>query len=314
MIFQQYGPIEKLQLTQKDIPDCKDDEMIVQVKHTTVNDFDWSLVQGKPIIYRLIFGVFKPKNSIPGIELAGTVLKVGSNVKTFQEGDHVYGDISGYSWGTFAEYVSVRPNAIVKKPDYLSFVDAAATSHASMLAYQALFDAGKLKEGMKVLVNGAGGGVGVFALQMAKIFNATVTGVDSVDKHDMMKSIGYDQVIDYRKEDFIKNGERYDLIVDTKTTRWAGSFVKCLNEGGKYVTVGGDLMKIIQVFMLQKLGRKNFEVVGLKPNKDLDQVHEWYKEGRLKPIIDGPYPIEQSVVAFNRFGKAQHQGKVVVAF
>lgn len=271
------------------------------------------MVRGKPGIYRLLFGLFKPKNSIPGIEFSGKIEKVGKDVSSFEVGDGVYGDISGYGWGTFSEYVSVRADSIVKKPENLSFEWAAATSHAAMLAYQGLFDAGHIREGMKLLINGAGGGMGTFALQIAKRFNCEVTGVDAAGKLETMKSLGFDHVLDYAEIDFTKNKIRYDLILDAKTTRWAGSFTKCLNKGGKYVTVGGDLLKIIQVFLLQIMGRKHMEVVGLKQNKDLKYIHDLYDKGLIKPIIDGPYPLEKAAWAFDHFGAGRHKGKVLVS-
>lgn len=205
------------------------------------------------------------------MELSGIVEQLGSNVKTFKVGDAVFGDISSFGFGSFAEYVSINEKAIFKKPQEMSFEEAAAIPHASLLALQALTDIGKIKKGQKVLINGAGGGVGIFGLQLAKLHSCEVTGVDTGEKLVMMKSIGFDHVIDYKKQDFTKNGRHYDLILDCKTTRSPFSYARSLTSNGTYVTVGGTLSKIFQIIIFKKiisaLFNKNISVFGLKPIK-----------------------------------------------
>ena len=307
-----YGSPFDLEIKDVEIPEPKENELLVKVKATAINDFDWSLVTGKPYLYRLLFGLRRPKTPIPGIELSGTVHKIGSTSNQFKIGDSVYGDISKYGWGSFAEYVCVREESMVRKPEGMSFLEAAAIPHASMLAYQGLFDLGKLKKGQNLLINGAGGGMGTFALQIAKLYDARVTGVDTGEKLAMMKSLGFDRVIDYQQQNFTEMGERYHLILDAKTTRLPGDYRKALHQNGVYVTVGGKTSNLFRVFMANKLGSSDMQVLALKQNKDLDRIHQYYRENHLRPVIDGPYHFEEIPKLLERFGKATHQGKLVV--
>lgn len=317
IIATKYGPPAALRIKELPKPTPGKQEVLVSVHATTINDFDWSLVRGKPLPYRLLFGLLKPKYPIPGIEFAGTIEALGEGVSSFKVGDAVYGDISDYGWGTFAKYVCVKEKSLVLKPEKMTFEEAAAIPHASMLATQGLIDVGKLQQGEKVLINGAGGGMGTFGLQIAKTFGAEVTGVDSTDKLDMMRSIGFDKVIDYRKMDFTKNGQRYDLILDAKTTRPPAAFLRSLNPEGRYVTVGGYLNHLFQLLLLKRLvpgsRYKRLYMVGLKPNKDLEYINRLYEEGKIKPVIDGPYSFEEIPRLLQYFGEGKHLGKVVVA-
>jgi NADPH:quinone reductase-like Zn-dependent oxidoreductase len=312
IICSKYGPPENLKLLDVPKPIPEKDEILIKVKATAVNDFDWSLVTGKPAIYRMLFGLLKPRTPIPGIELSGTVVEKGNEVSNFNIGDEVYGDISDSGWGSFAEFVCVKPQAMVLKPKKMSFVDAAAIPHASMLAYQGLVEIGNIQDEERVLINGAGGGVGVFGMQIAKLYDADVTGVDSEDKLEQMKSWGYDNVIDYRKKDFTKMGEQYDLILDTKSNRPPSAYKRALKPGGRYVTVGGDLMRVLQIVLQDKVWKNPLSVVALKPGKDLALMNHWFEEGKIKPIIDGPYPLEKAPELLSYFGKGQHKGKVIM--
>ncbi len=249
-IFNKYGSPEKvLNIEEKEIPEQKENEVLVKVHCTAINDWDWSMIRGKPFLYRLMFGLNKPKHKIPGMELSGVVESLGKNVSKFNIGDEVYGDISDYGFGSFAEYVSVNENAIVVKPQKMSFEEATSVSHASMLAYQAIYDIGKIKNGDKVLINGAGGGFGTAAFQLLKMHNAEVTGVDTGEKLNMMKTLGFDHIIDYKKEDFTKNGQKYDLILDAKTNRSILQYAQSLKEVGHYVTVGGSIGKLLSMLI-----------------------------------------------------------------
>lgn len=311
--FTNYGSPNVLQLKELAKPTPKQNEVLVKVHAAAVNDYDWSLVRGKPYLYRLMFGVLKPKKQIPGMELAGTVAALGANATTFKVGDKVYGDISAYGFGSFAEYVCINEKALVLKPSKMSFEVAASIPHASMLAIQGLIDIGKIQKGQKILINGAGGGMGTFGLQIAKLYDAEVTGVDTGDKLNMMKSIGFDYVIDYEKVDFTKNGRRYDLILDAKTNRSTFAYARSLKPNGTYVTVGGDLTRLFQLLILKKFLNKTMHIVGLKQNKDLEYINRLFEEGKIKPVIDGPYKLTELPKVLRYFGEGKHQGKIVIS-
>jgi NADPH:quinone reductase-like Zn-dependent oxidoreductase len=280
---------------------------------TAINDYDWSMVTGKPAIYRLFMGLFKPKHSTPGMELSGIVEQVGKGVTSFQEGDPVYGDISEFGFGTFAEYISLPPAALGLKPETMSFEDAAALPHAALLAYQGLMEKGELREGQRILINGAGGGVGTLACQMARQYRCHITGVDSGAKIETLKGLGFDEFIDYQKEDFTASGKSYDLILDCKTNRNPGSYLRALAPGGRYVTVGGEPFRLIQLLVAGLFSRnKKLFILALKPNRGLDRINQLFLAGVLKPVIDGPYTFEEIPALVRRFGEGRHTGKIVV--
>jgi len=312
-----YGPPNALQLREVEKPVPKTNELLIKIHATAINDFDWGQVRGKPLIYRLIFGLLKPKHPIPGIELSGTVEEVGKDVTTFKVGDEVYGDISALGWGSFAEYSCVHEKTMVHKSPKMTFEEAASLPHASMLALQGLIDVGKIQwatvERQKILINGAGGGVGTVGLQLAKLYDAEVTGVDTGKKLQMMQSIGFDHIIDYKKEDFTASGQQYDLILDAKTNRPPSAYAKVLAPHGRYVTVGGDLHRLVQILISGKFGKKNMHVVALEQNKDLAYINELYETGKIKPVIDGPYKLEEAPKVLQYFGEGRHQGKVVIS-
>jgi NADPH:quinone reductase-like Zn-dependent oxidoreductase len=313
VICRQYGPPDRLKIEDIPVPSPGSDELLIKVHATTINDFDWSLVTGKPAAYRLFFGLTKPKHPVPGIELSGTVESIGNQVTDFQPGDAVYGDISGQGWGSYAEYCCVHQESVIHKPVEMSFIDAAAIPHASMLAWQGLVDAGRINKGQKILINGAGGGMGTFGVQIAKPYQAHITGIDAAGKLERMKSLGFDQVYDYKAFNFTESGEQYDLILDAKTTYRPSHLAKALKPGGKYVTVGGALNRLLQVYIVQKFGKKNMHLVALKPNKDLAQIGKLYQDGKLKPEIDGPYTLQEIPKLLQYFGAGKHTGKVVIS-
>ncbi|WP_190808666.1 NAD(P)-dependent alcohol dehydrogenase [Flagellimonas sp. S3867] len=315
-VYTSYGPPEKvLQPKELEKPAPAANEVLIKVVTTTVNDYDWGMVTGKPLVYRLIFGLFKPKFSVPGMELAGIIHAVGINVKGFKVGDDVYGDISEKGFGTFAEYVCVHENGIAKMPKGMDYIQAAALPHAGLLALQAL-EMAKLEEGQKILVNGAGGGVGTLALQLCKLKNCEVTGVDSGEKLGEMQQQGFDYVLDYKKEDFTKNGIRYDVILDCKTHKSAFSYVKSLAPKGTYVTVGGRIGRLLSLAVWSKISSlftsKKLQILTLKPNKGLERIGELFVQNKLKCLIDGPYPFEELPHLIQHFGESKHQGKIVV--
>jgi NADPH:quinone reductase-like Zn-dependent oxidoreductase len=296
--YEEYGNSEKvLNVVEVIVPEPKPNEVLVKVYATTINDYDWSLVNGRPYLYRLMFGFRKPKKSIPGIELAGIIVKIGSQVNLFKEGDAVFGDISDYGLGSFAEFCCVDERALLKKPNNICMEEAAAIPHAAGLALQAFKQIGGLNNGQKILINGAGGGVGYFAFQLAKRFDCKISGVDSAEKIEVLKPLGYDRLIDYKKENFTQNGEKYDIILDCKTNNPVYSYLKSLNSKGKYITIGGNIQGILAVFLFGKIislfSNKKMEVLALKPNNGLDEVLELIEEKKIKIQIDGPYRFEE---------------------
>ncbi len=317
LLYKKYGNPEKvLDIVEISTPEPKPNEVLVKVYATTINDYDWSLINGKPYIYRLMFGFWKPKNSTPGIELAGVIVKVGSQVKLFKEGDAVFGDISDYGIGSFAEFCCVNEKALLRKPDDISMEEAASIPHAAGLACQAFKQIGGLNSGQKILINGAGGGVGYIAFQLAKRFDCKITGVDSAEKIEVLNNLGYDRLIDYKKENFTQNGEKYDIILDCRTNKPAYSYLKSLSPGGKYITIGGKVQILLAVFLFGKIvslfSDKKMELLALKPNHGLTEVLELIEEKEIKIQIDGPYRFEEIPRLIQYFGEGKHLGKIVV--
>lgn len=315
MLTRYCNPLD-LKIEEVDQPSPKDHEVLVKIHAAAVNDYDWSMIRGNPTILRLLYGIRKPKIPIPGIEIAGTVEAKGTKVTSFEIGDAVYGDTSAYGFGGFAEYVCINEKAMSLKPDNMSFVDAAAIPHAAMLALQGLVDVGRIHKGEKVLINGGGGGVGTLGLQLAKLYDAEVTGVDTGDKLHTMRQLGYDHIIDYKNEDFTKNGKQYDLILDCKTSRSILSYARSIKPDGTYATVGGKTGLLLQAVLLRPLysifTKKRIRVVALDANKDLDYMNDLYSKGQIKPIIDGPYPFNEIQKAIQYFGEGKHSGKVII--
>lgn len=317
IVTEQYGSPEKvLALREVEQPVPKENEVLIKVQATAVNDYDWSMVRGKPSVYRLLFGLFKPKYPIAGMELSGMVEDVGAKVEQLKIGDAVYGDISHYGFGTFAEYLCIHEKAVRKKPGAFSFEEAAAIPHAALLALQALRDMGGIAPGQKVLINGGGGGVGTLGLHIAKQYGCEVSGVDAEEKLEMMQSIGFDHVIDYRKENFTKNGTHYDLILDCKTNQSAFACLRALKPKGKYVTVGGTPGSLISLLFWGKIvslfSNKKLQILALKPNEGLEYIEELFTQNKMKCVMDGPYALEEIPRLIRYFGEGKHKGKVVI--
>ena len=314
IVYSKYGTPDDLELKEIDKPVVKDDEVLVKVFAVSLNDWDLGLLEGD-FVNRMLNGVRAPKIKILGSDVAGRVEAVGKNVTKWRPGDEVFGDLSG-RWGGFAEYVCARENDLALKPSTMSFEQAAAIPQAGMLAVQGLIDKGKIKAGQRVLINGAGGGVGTFGVQIGKLYGVEMTGVDSASKLDMMLSMGFDHVIDYTKEDFTKNGQRYDLILDAKTNRSIFDYARALRPEGTYVTVGGSISRLLQILLVAPLvsmmSKKKILIVALKPNKDLVYMSELFEAGKVKPVIDWPYRLEDVPAAFTLFRKGLHKGKVVI--
>ena len=318
MVYHTYGSPDVLKLEEIEKPTLQDDEVLVKVHAASANAADWHLLRGKPFLMRLMgFGLLKPKHKFLGAAVAGRVEAVGRTVTQFQPGDEVFGDLSACGFGAFAEYVSVPANALALKPTRLTFEEAAAVPVAAVTALQGLRDKGQIQPGQKVLINGASGGVGTFAVQIAKAFGADVTGVCSTRNVDMVRSIGADQVIDYTKEDFTQNGQRYDLILAANGYHPISAYKRALSPKGTYVMTGGSMAQLFQAMLLgpwiSMTGSKKMGSLMAKPNqKDLVFVKELLEAGKVVPVIDRRYTLSQvpNVIRYPEEGHAR--GKVVI--
>jgi NADPH:quinone reductase-like Zn-dependent oxidoreductase len=315
VVYTKYGPPEVLKYKDVSKPVPKDDEVLVKIHAACVNDWDYGNMIGKPFINRMIIGMTRPKRAkILGCDIAGKVEAVGRNVKKFKPGDEVFGDLSDHGFGAFAEYVCAPENALVSKSPKMTFEEAAALPQAGALAVQGIRDKGKLQKGQKLLINGAGGGVGTIGLQIAKLIGAEVTCVDSKDKLDMLSSLGADHVIDYRKEDYTKSGKTYDLILDVLVNRSMFKYKRSLTPRGKYLMIGGSIPRIFMIALFSPLisGKKKLGILGLRTNKGLDYLNKLYEAGNLKVIIDSKYKLSEVPEALRYFGTAKHKGKIII--
>jgi len=318
IVYHEYGSPNVLNLEDVDKPAPKDNEVLIEVHAASVNAADWHLLRGDPFLLRLDSGLLKPKNTILGADIAGRVETVGSNVKQFQSGDEVFGDISECGFGGYAEYVSVHENVLALKPTNMTFEQAAAVPMAAVTALQGLRDKGQIQQGQKVLIYGASGGVGMFAVQIAKSFEAEVTAVCSTRKLDMVRSIGADHVIDYTQVDFTKNGQRYDLIVAANGYRSLSDYRRALSPNGIYVCTGGSMAQIFQSMLLGPFismnGSKKMANLAAKPNqKDLAFMTELLEAGKVVPVIDRRYPLSEVPEAIQYLGEGHAKGKVVIS-
>jgi NADPH:quinone reductase-like Zn-dependent oxidoreductase len=310
-----YGPPNVLRLAEMPRPSPKGNEVLVKVLAASVNSWDWDLFKGRPLIYRLLFGIFKPRYPIIGSDIAGRVEAVGSDVTQFRPGDEVYGDISGSGFGAFAEYACAPANVLALKAPAMSFGQAAATPQAGVLALQGLRQ-GQLAAGQRVLVNGAGGGVGTFAVQMAKAAGAEVTGVDRADKQDLLRTLGADCVLDYRRDDFARIGQTYDLVLDMVASHSVPECQRVLAPGGRYVIVGGRVATLFRVALLGGWSRpegKKVSVLMHKPNpSDLHELNALFEAGIINPVIDRTYPLREAAAAVRYLGEGHVRGKLVL--
>lgn len=317
MLYTEYGLPDVLRLAEIEKPTPQDNEVLIKVQAAAVNAADWHLLRGVPFMLRLQFGLLKPKNQILGADVAGWVEAVGRNVKQFQPGDAVFGDSSGCGFGGFAEYVCVRENVLALKPDPMTFAEAAAVPMAAVTALQGLRDKGWIQPGQKVLINGASGGVGSFAVQIAKSFGTEVTAVCSARNVEMARSLGADHVIDYRQEDFTRNGQGYDLILAANGHRSLSDYKRALNPKGICVVSGGSMGQIFQSLLLGPLmsmtGDKKIGNVMATPNqKDLAFIKELLAAGKVIPVIDRRYPLSETAEALRYLGEGHARGKVII--
>ena len=319
IVATKYGPPDKLRLEELEKPVPKEDEVLVKIHASSINYNALAHVTGKPFLARLWFGPAKPKYPIPGNDIAGRVEAVGRNVTQFHPGDEVFGEISESGFGAFAEYVCVTENTLALKPANLAFKEAAAVPEAAVVALQGLRDKGQIKTGKKVLIYGASGGIGTFAVQIAKSFGTEVTGVCSTRNLDMVHSIGADHVIDYTQEDFTKNEQRYDLILATAGYRSIFAYKRALSPNGIYAATGGSLAQIFQAMLLgpiislagtKKMGNSNS--AGKENKNDLAFIKKLIEDGKVKPVIDRHYPLSEVAQALNYYKKGHSRGKVVI--
>jgi NADPH:quinone reductase-like Zn-dependent oxidoreductase len=315
IVYTEYGPPDVLQLKEVERPTPKDNEVLIKVHAVSVNASDWEGLRGKPLYARL-GGLRKPRRRILGSDIAGRVEAVGTNVKQLQLGDEVFGDILDYMGG-FAEYVCAPENKLALKPASMTFEEVAAIPQAAVIALQGIRDKGQVQPGQKVLINGAGGGAGTFAVQLAKLNGAEVTGVDNTGKLDFMRSLGADHVIDYTREDFTKNGKQYDLILDVFAHRSVFAYKRALRPNGSYFFVGGSVATIFQILLLgpwirRTTGRKIRFLVVRSNLRDLVFMTELCETGKVVPVIDRRYPLSEVPEALRYLGEGHARGKVVI--
>ena len=316
VVLTHYGEPEDLKLRDVEDPMPRDGEVLVETHAASINDWDWGLVRGSPSYIRLLCGLRRPRVLVPGVDLAGRVVGVGTGVHRLREGDRVYGDLSASGFGAFAEYARAPESALEVIPEGMNYAEAAALPHAATLAVQS-FEKARLKAEDRVLINGAGGGVGTLGVQIARALGVSdITGVDSAGKLDTMSELGCSRAIDYRVHDFTAIGERFDLILDCRTTRGVLPLGRALRPGGRYVTIGGRVRGLLDVAILGRpwgaaMGVK-FSVLGHKPNKGLDRVDGLWRAGALRPIIEDGGGLDDVPQAIRRFGGGLHVGKIVV--
>ncbi|MFA5314024.1 MAG: NAD(P)-dependent alcohol dehydrogenase [Methanomassiliicoccales archaeon] len=316
IVCDRYGPPDILRLEEVERPALRDDQVLVKVHASSLNAADFEILSGG--VFARISGPFRPRNEIPGSDVAGRVVAVGRKTKMFKKGDAVFGDLFTYGFGAFAEYVAAPEDALMLKPDSISFEDAATLPQAAKIALQGLRGKRPLEKGQKVLINGAGGGMGTFAVQIAKYYGAEVTGVDSTRKLEMLRTIGADHVIDYSHEDFLKREERYDLILDTIARRSIFDYRRVLAPDGLFVLVGGSKYAIFQAILLGPLisiaGRKKMGInpINVDNEEDLRFLLDLIGRGRLSPVIDRRIPLGEVPNGLSDLLKGLVNGKIVI--
>ncbi len=318
IVSPKYGSPDVLQFVDVAQPAPKDDEVLIKVHAASVNAYDWHCLTADFALVRLMGGgLLKPKNPRPGEDVAGTVEAVGQSVRQFKPGDEVFGDLCECGCGGFAEYVCARENALVLKPANMTFEQAAAVPMAAVTALHGLRDVGHIQPGQKVLINGASGGVGTFAVQIAKSFGAEVTAVCSTRNLDQARELCADHVIDYTKEDFTRSGQRYDLIFAANGYHPLSAYKRALSPRGTYVVAGGSLAQIMQAMLLGRWmsrtrGRKMAALTSRPNQKDLGFIKGLLEDGKVVPVIDRRYPLSDVAEAFRYFGEGHARGKVVL--
>jgi NADPH:quinone reductase-like Zn-dependent oxidoreductase len=315
IVYTKYGSPDVLQLKDVEKPTPKDNEVLIKIHAASVNAYDWHFLTADIFLIRFMGGGFlKPQNTRLGADMAGRIETVGKNVKQFQPGDEVFGMVKG----SFAEYACAPEGALTLKPVHTSFDEAAAIPMAAITALQGLRDEGQIRAGQNVLINGASGGVGTFAVQIAKSFGAEVTAVCSTRNLEQARSIGADHVIDYTKEDFTKNGQQYDLIFAANGYHSLPAYKRALTPKGIYVMAGGSMAQIFQSMLMGSMmsetgGRKMTGVSAKQNQNDLIFIKELFEAGKVKSIIDRRYPLSETAEALRYLGVEHARGKIVIS-
>ncbi len=330
VVQDRYGSADVFQLREIDRPTVKDDEVLVRVRATSVHPDIWHAMTGHPFVLRIMgSGLRRPKKPVPGTDLAGVVESVGRNVTRFHPGDEVFGQsVGAYLWGnggTYAEYAAALEARLQPKPANLTFEQAAAVLTSGPIAVQGIRDEGRVRPGQKVLINGAGGGVGTIAVQLAKAYGADVTAVDGTAKLDMLRSIGADRVLDYTQEDFTRTGERYDLVLDIAGTRPWSDLRRALTPEGTFVLIGhdqyggsghrwfGSLGRFFKLMVISPFVSHLHPFRGTKdPGDRLVVLKELIETGKVTPVIDRTFPLSEVPGAIRYLESGQAQGKVVI--
>ncbi len=318
IVRDRYGSADVLELKDIETPAPADDEVLVRIRASSVNSGDLDYMYGRPAMARLGTGLREPKNRGLGLDIAGTVEAVGRDVTRFGVGDEVFGDLTEHGYGAFAEYAVVPAEALAPKPPSLSFEEAATVPQSAILALQGLRSRKPLRPGQKVLVNGASGNVGPFAVQIAKAHGAEVTGVCSTDKMDFVRSLGADHVIDYRREDYAESGQRYDRILDVASHRSIFASVHALRPGGVYAWTGGSTASLFQALVLGPLislvGSRKAGLFMWKPFKQADvaDLTGLIEEGKIQPVIDRRYALDEVPAALRYLDEGRARGKLVI--
>ena len=316
IVHGRYGSPDVLELQEIDKPVVSDDTVLVRVRAASVNAYDWHIMRGLPYLVRTSEGLRKPKRSVAGVDLAGEVEEVGKNVTQLRVGDEVFGERGG----AFAEYVCAKANNFALKPGNLTFEQAAAVPMAGFTALQALRDKGHVQPGQRVLINGAAGGVGTFAVQIAKAFGADVTGVCSTRHVDIIRSIGADRVIDYTQEDFTRSDLRYDLILDVAASRSLSDCRRVLGSNGIFVVIGAPpghwiapVARVLAAVLYSRVGsRKMLPFLAKSNNADLVALKELIEAGKVTPVVDRTYALSEAADAIRYLEEGHPQGKVVI--
>lgn len=316
IVHEQYGPPEVLELKEVAKPNVGEEEVLVKVHAAAINAYDWRILRANPFLARFTTGLFKPKRTMLGADIAGRVEVVGKNVQQFKVGEAVFGEISP-NGGGFAEYVAVPATALVHKPANLSFEQAAAVPMAALTALQALRDVAQVQAGQKVLINGASGGVGTFAVQLARVLGAEVTAVCSAGKAEMVRALGAKHVIDYAKEDFAAQGKHYDVILGVSGYRSLDDYQRALTPRGIYVLVGGANRQLFQALLFGGLKSRadgqRFTVLTEKPNqKDLNYLKQLLETGQITPVLDRSYPLREVPDAIRYLEQGHAKGKIII--
>ena len=316
IVYTHYGTPDVLHLQDVAKPTPKDDEVLIRVHAASLNSWDLDLLRGDWVNRLISGGLQRPKLPILGCDVAGVVETVGRTVTRWRPGDAIFGDISACGWGALAEYVCAHESALTLKPAGMTFAQAAALPQAGVLALQSLCDLSPLQPGQTVLINGAGGGVGTFAIQLAKAFGAEVTGVDSTSKLARMRSLGADYVLDYTQTDFTRTGQHYDRIVDVMARRALADYQRALQPGGLFVMIGGSMALVLQTMLLgsrlAKREQKHLAVLVHQPNKGMASLLDLFAAGKVVPVIDYCYPLAETAEAFRRLDAGDVLGKVVI--